>query len=103
MIAVFETGGKQYLVSPGDKIKIEKINKSEGEDVVFDRILLLEDGGNVKIGKPLLEKASVKGKVIKQGRGKKVIVFKHKPKKRYRVKNGHRQYYTEVEILDIKG
>ena len=102
MLAVIETGGKQYLVSPGEKIKIEKVKKNEGEEVVFDSVLLVDDGKNFKVGKPKIDKAVVKGKVLKQGRDKKVIVFKHKPKKRYKVKKGHRQPFTEIEILEIK-
>ena len=102
MLAVIETGGKQYLVSPGEKIKIEKVKKNEGEEVVFDSVLLIDDGKSFKIGKPKIDKAVVKGKVLKQGRDKKVIVFKHKPKKRYKVKKGHRQPFTEIEILEIK-
>lgn len=101
MLAVIKTGGKQYLVSPGDKIKIEKIEEEEGKEVIFDQVLLLEKGKKLEIGKPLIEGAKVKGKVLKQGKGKKVIIFKYKPKKRYKVKKGHRQPYTEVEILEI--
>jgi len=102
MLAIIKTGGKQYLVSLGDKIKIEKLNKKEGEKVEFSEVLLVEDKGKLKIGTPLVKDAKVIGKVIKQGRGKKIIVLKYKPKRRYRVKRGHRQLFTEVEILKIE-
>jgi large subunit ribosomal protein L21 len=102
MFAVIRTGGKQYLISPGDKIKIEKINKNEGEEVVFDEVLLLEKRNKVEIGTPKVKGAKVVGKVLKQGKGEKVIVFKYKPKKRYKVKKGHRQPFTEVEITKIE-
>ena len=102
MFAVIKTGGKQYLVSPGDKIKIEKINKEEGEEVVFDNVLLLEKQRKLEIGTPKVKGAKVIGKVLKQEKGKKIIVFKYKPKKRYKVKKGHRQPFTEVEITKIE-
>jgi len=102
MIAVIHTGGKQYLVSPGDKIKIEKIEEKEGSQVSFDKVLLFEDDkGVISLGTPYLEGAEVKGEVLREGRDKKKIVFKYKPKKRYKVKKGHRQSFTEVEIKDI--
>jgi large subunit ribosomal protein L21 len=102
--AVIKTGGKQYLVQEGDKIKIEKIDKKVGEEVIFDEVLLLEnEKGEIKIGQPFLENAKVIGKVLAQGKGKKIIVLKYKPKRRYRVKKGHRQRYTEVEIVKIEG
>ncbi len=103
MFAVIKTGGKQYIVSEGDKIKIEKLEKKENEEVKFEDVLLfVDDKGSVDIGSPLLKDVSVKGSVIEQGRGDKKIIFKHKPKKRYKVKRGHRQPYTEVEIKEIK-
>lgn len=101
MRAVIKTGGKQYLVALGDKIKIEKVDKKEGEEIIFNEVLLIEKGGKLEIGTPLVPGAKVIGKVIKQGKGKKIIVFKYKPKKRYRVKKGHRQPFTEVEITKI--
>lgn len=102
MLAVIKTGGKQYIVSPGQKIKIEKIDKKEGEEVIFEEVLLLEKNDNVKIGEPMVKGAKVIGKVLKQGKAEKVEIFKYKPKKRYKVKRGHRQPYSEVEILKIK-
>ena len=101
--AVIKTGGKQYLVKEGEKIKIEKIEKKEGEEIEFKEVLFLEKDGKVKIGKPLVEGAKVVGKVLKQGRSKKIIVFKYKPKTRYRKKKGHRQPFTEVLIEKIEG
>ena len=101
MLAVIRTGGKQYLVSPGQKIKIEKINKKEGQEVAFNDVLLLEKGKKIEIGTPLIKGAKVIGKVLRHGKSKKVIVFKYKPKTRYKVKKGHRQPFTEVEIFKI--
>ena len=101
MLAVIKTGGKQYLVSPGEKIKIEKINKKEGSEITFNEVLLLEKGKKIEIGSPLIKGAKVTGKILSHGQGKKVIVFKYKAKKRYKVKKGHRQPFTEVEILKI--
>ena len=101
MLAVIKTGGKQYLVSPGQKIKIEKINEKEGEEITFDEVLLVEKGKKIEIGTPFIAEAKVIGKVLSQGKGKKVIVFKYKQKTRYKVKKGHRQPYTEVEIKTI--
>ena len=101
MLAVIKTGGKQYIVSPGKRIKIEKINVKEGKEVTFKEVLLLDNGKKVEIGKPLVKNAKIVGKVLKQARAKKVEIFKYKPKKRYKVKRGHRQHYTEVEIIKI--
>jgi large subunit ribosomal protein L21 len=102
MLAVIKTGGKQYLVSPGEKIKIEKINKKEGEEITFKEVLLLQKGKKVEIGTPLVKGAKVTGKIVKQGKSKKVIVFKYKASKRYKLKKGHRQSFTEVEIEKIE-
>lgn len=102
MLAVIRTGGKQYLVLPGQKIKIEKLDKKEGEEVVFDQVLLLEKQKKLEIGLPLIKGAKAIGEVLKQGKGKKIIIFKYKPKTRYKVKKGHRQPFTEVEILRIE-
>lgn len=106
MLAVIKTGGKQYLVKPGDKIKIEKIEGNNDEEVIFDDVLLVEDSTDgkeeLKIGTPLVGGAKVFGKILNQGKEKKVIVFKYKPKTRYKKKTGHRQLFTEVEITKIK-
>ncbi|HPZ08013.1 MAG TPA: 50S ribosomal protein L21 [Candidatus Eremiobacteraeota bacterium] len=96
--ALIETGGKQYKVQPGDFINIEKLEKQKGEKVTFDKVLFYAKNNEHIIGKPYLENVSVKGEVVEQFRDKKVIVFKYKPKKRYRKKQGHRQYYTRVKI-----
>lgn len=101
MFAVIRTGGKQYLVQPGDKLKIEKLDKEPGKEVVFSDVLLLEKNKKLEIGKAII-KAKVKAKVLKQDKYKKVIVFKYKPKKRYHKKTGHRQPYTLVEIKSIE-
>jgi len=101
MLAVIKTGGKQYLVSPGQKIKIEKIDKKEGSEVTFNEVLILEKNKKVEIGTPFVKDVRVIGKVLRQGKGKKVIVFKYKAKKREKTKKGHRQTFTEVEILKI--
>ncbi|MCK5466596.1 50S ribosomal protein L21 [Candidatus Parcubacteria bacterium] len=103
MIAVIKTGGKQYKVSPKDKLKIEKIEGEEGAKIVFDEVLLTssEDGKDVKIGEPMLKDAKVEAVILKQGRAKKVEVVKHKAKKRYNRRAGHKQFFTEVEILGV--
>jgi large subunit ribosomal protein L21 len=103
VLAVIKTGGKQYIVTPGDKIKIEKLEKNEeGKEIIFDEVLLLEKNKKIEIGQPFIKNAKVIGKVLKQGKGKKVIVFKYKPKKRYKKKKGHRQKFIEVEIKKIE-
>ncbi|MDD4358198.1 MAG: 50S ribosomal protein L21 [Candidatus Pacebacteria bacterium] len=101
MLAVIKTGGKQYIVSPGKKIKVEKIDIEEGKSVTFEEVLLINNEGKTIIGEPTIKGASVSGKVLKQDRSEKVIIFKKKPKKRYKVKKGHRQPFTEVEISEI--
>ena len=102
MLAVIKTGGKQYIVSPKQKIKIEKLNKKEGSEVTFSQVLLLEKGKKIEIGTPLVKGAKVVGKILKQAKDKKIIVFKYKAKKRYKVKKGHRQPFSEVEIIKIE-
>lgn len=101
-LAVIKTGGKQYLVSPGQKIKIEKIDAKEGEEVIFSDVLLVEKDKKLEIGNPIVKGVKVRGKVLKQGKSKKLIVFKYKSKTRYKVKKGHRQPFTEVEITKIE-
>ena len=102
MLAVIKTGGKQYIVKSGQKIKIEKLNKKEGAEVNFPNVLLLEKNKKVEIGTPFLKRVKVLGKILQQGKDKKKIVFKYKAKKRYKVKKGHRQFFTEVEITKIE-
>ena len=101
MYAVIESGGKQYRVSPGDVVKLEKIDVPVGEEVVFEQVLLVKNDQTI-IGNPLVAGAKVLGEVIKQGKGKKIIVFKYKRRKGYRKKRGHRQLYTAVKIKEIK-
>ena len=109
MLAVIKAGGKQFIVSPGEKIQINppaslrKEEDIEGKEVVFNEVLLLQDEkGKVEIGTPLVEKAKAVGKIIKHGKNKKVIIFKYKPKTRAKTKKGHRQPFVEVEILKIE-
>jgi len=101
--AVIETGGKQYRVSEGKKLKVEKLNAEEGTTFVFDKVLLVNDDKNAKIGTPYIDGAKVEAKVLEQGRTKKVIVFRYHPKTRYRKKKGHRQPFTQLEITKISG
>jgi len=98
MYAVIETGGKQYRVQEGDVITIEKLNVAAGDDIAFDKVLLLNDGEKVQVGTPIIEAAKVFGTVVENGKGEKVIIFKYKAKKDYRKKQGHRQPYTMVKI-----
>jgi len=102
MLAVIKTGGKQYIVTPGEKIKIEKLDKKEGSEITFNEVLVVEKNKKVEIGTPLVKGAKVIGEVLAQGKGKKVIIFKYKAKTRYKVKKGHRQPFTEVEITKIE-
>ena len=102
MLAVIKTGGKQYLVSPKQKIKIEKIEAKEGETITFKEVLLLEKNKKIEIGTPLVKDAKVVAKVLRQDKNKKVIILKYKAKKRQKTKKGHRQPFTEVEILKIE-
>ena len=97
MFAVIKTGGKQYKVTSGDVIKVEKLDAQEGSEVVFNEVLALDE----KIGKPLVKGASVKATVLKQAKDAKVIIFKKKRRQNYRRKNGHRQQITLVKILDV--
>ncbi|MGM9927841.1 MAG: 50S ribosomal protein L21 [Bacillus sp. (in: firmicutes)] len=100
MYAIIETGGKQIKVAAGDVVYVEKLNAAEGETVTFDKVLFV-GGENVKVGSPTVEGVTVTGKVEKQGKQKKIIVFKYKAKKNYRKKQGHRQPYTKVVIEAI--
>jgi large subunit ribosomal protein L21 len=101
MLAIIKTGGKQYLVKKGDKVKIEKLEGKAGDKITFSEVLFLGDEKGVKVGTPLVDGSKVEGKILKQEKGKKVTGIKHKPKKRYKVKFGHRQLVTEVEIVKI--
>ena len=101
MKAIIVTGGKQYTVSEGDILFIEKLNAEAEETVKFDQVLAVLDGENSKIGAPTVEGASVEAKVVKNGKGKKITVFRYKAKKNEKKKMGHRQPYTKVEITKI--
>lgn len=102
MLAVIKTGGKQYIVEPGTTIEIEKIDKKRGEEIIFSDVLLVQKGETLKIGTPFVKGAKVIGKVLEQKKGEKIVVFKFKPKKRYRKKKGHRQLTTKVKIDKIE-
>lgn len=100
MQAIFVTGGKQYKVSEGDEIYVEKLNV-EGDSITFDNVLMLIDGENVTVGTPNVAGATVEAKFVKTGKQKKIIVFKFKAKKNYRRRQGHRQPYTKLQITKI--
>ena len=101
MQAIIVTGGKQYIVSEGDTLFIEKLEVNAGDSVVFDQVLAIVDGENTKFGTPVVEGAKVDATVVKNGKGKKIRIFKYTPKKGYRKRQGHRQPYTKVEINKI--
>ena len=103
MYAVVETGGKQYKVAEGDVIFVEKLGLAEGDAVTFDKVIAVGNGEGLKVGAPYVDGATVSGKVAEEGKAKKVIVFKYKPKKGYAKKQGHRQPYTKVVIEKING
>ena len=101
MYAVIKAGGKQYRVSAGEKLKIEQIAADVGQEIVLDQVLLVADGDALKMGAPLVAGARVKARVLKHGRGEKVRISKLNRRKHYRRSQGHRQNYTEIEILGI--
>lgn len=101
MYAIIKTGGKQYKVSEGDLVRVEKLAYEVGETVDFDQVLLVSNDGELKVGSPLVEGAKVSATVEDQNKDKKIVVFKYKPKKQYRKKHGHRQPYTLVKINRI--
>ena len=102
MYAIVNTGGKQYRVQRGDTVRVEYLPGDQGDLIELDDVRLLsDDDGDVTIGAPAVEGAKVTAEVVRQGRGKKVIVFKYKAKTRYRRKNGHRQNFTELRVTDI--
>ena len=100
MYAIFETGGKQYKASKGDVVHVEKLDAQEGKSVSFDA-LVVADGDDIQIGTPTVKGAKVKAKVVEHGKEKKVVVFKYKPKRKYRKKQGHRQPFTKIKITSI--
>ena len=101
MYAVFQTGGKQYRAKQGDVLKIEKLELDAGSDVAFDHVMMLGEGDDVQIGTPTVAGAVVSGKVLSQGRADQVHIVKFRRRKHFRKQQGHRQYYTEVEITAI--
>lgn len=101
MYAVIETGGKQYRVAPGETVRVEKLDVEAGKSIDLDKVLLIQDDKAIRIGKPTVEGAKVKAKVVAHGRGEKVRIFKMKRRKHYRNQAGHRQDFTELEITSI--
>ena len=101
MYAVVETGGKQYKVMVGQTVDVELLGVNEGDTVQFDRVLMVADEGDVRVGRPTVDGARVSATVLGQGRGPKLIAFKYRPKKRYRRKLGHRQGYTRLRVDEI--
>ena len=101
MYAILESGGKQYRVKEGDVIRLEKLPVNPGDTVTFSQVLAVSDGSALRIGTPYVENATVTAKVIGHGKAKKIVVFKYKPKKNYRRKQGHRQPFTKVSIDKI--
>ena len=102
MYAIIESCGKQYKVAQGDVVFFEKLDAEEGKKVTFDKVILVSEDGKVQVGNPYVKGVKVEGKVVSHGKAKKIIVFKMKPKKNYRRKQGHRQPYTKVEITSVK-
>ncbi len=102
MYAVVRTGGKQYVVSEGDVMNVERLDGEVGEKIVLEDILLYSKEGDLKVGSPVVEGAKINGTIVEQGRGKKIIVFKMKRRKNYRKKQGHRQSFTGIKVDSIE-
>jgi len=102
MYAIFQTGGKQYKASEGDLVRVERLDGQVGDEVLINEVLMVSGDQGVQIGTPLMANAQVIGRIIEQGRARKIIVFKHKRRKGYRRKTGHRQSYTGLRIDSIK-
>ncbi len=102
MYAIIQSGGKQYKVAVGDTIYVEKLDKAAGENIVFDNVLAVSKEDQLTIGAPFVEGAKVKADVVKEGKGKKIIVYKYKSKKTYHKKQGHRQPFTQVTVTAIE-
>ena len=101
MYAVIKTGGKQYRVVPGEKLKVEQIPADIGSEIVLDQVLMIADGETVNVGAPLLEGATIKATIVSHGRGEKIKIFKMRRRKHYQKHQGHRQNYTEIQIGDF--
>ncbi|MDO8944461.1 MAG: 50S ribosomal protein L21 [Desulfobacterales bacterium] len=102
MYAVVNTGGKQYKVQKGETLRIEKIPGEVGSSVTFDKVLMVADGENIRVGQPVLENVAVLARIVEQDKAKKILIFKYKRRKRYRRKNGHRQPFTAIRIDGIE-
>ena len=102
MYAIIRTGGKQYQVASGDRLRVEKLDGNVGDSVDLNEVLMVVDGDKVQVGKPVVDGAKVVAKIAEQGKAKKVVIFKKKRRKGYRLKKGHRQDYTALQIEDIK-
>ena len=102
MYAVVETGGKQYRVTVGQTIDVERLPAEQGERVTLEQVLMVVDGEEIKVGQPTVEGASVFATVVRHDLGRKAVIFRYRPKQRYRVKKGHRQRFTRLRIEDIK-
>jgi large subunit ribosomal protein L21 len=101
MYAVITTGGKQYKVAPGDVVRVESLDAKKGDTIELKDVYMIADGDNVSVGKPTLPSAKVTAEVVEQGRGEKLIIFKHRKRKGFRKTNGHRQNYTAIKVKDI--
>ncbi len=101
MYAVIRTGGKQYRVAPGDSLRVEKLAGSEGDEIVFDKVLMIADGDRIEIGTPYVEGGRVTARVKGHGRGRKIEIIKFRRRKHHMKRMGHRQDYTEIEIVDV--
>ncbi len=101
MYAVIRTGGKQYRVAPGDSLRVEKLAGDEGDEIVFDKVLMIADGDRVEIGTPYVEGGRVTARVKGHGRGRKIEIIKFRRRKHHMKRMGHRQDYTEIEIVDV--
>jgi len=102
MYAVVSTGGKQYRVQKGETLRVEKIPGEVGSKVILDKVLMVADGENIRVGQPLIEKAAVQASIVEQDKAKKILVFKYKRRKRYRRRKGHRQPFTAIRIDGIE-
>jgi large subunit ribosomal protein L21 len=103
LYAIVETGGKQYRVSPGETLRVEKLPGTRGDSLVFEKVLAVSDSGSLRVGNPYLEGTTVKGTIVRQGKARKVLVFKYRAKTNYRRRYGHRQQFTEVRIDSVEG